>query len=48
MRTTMRDSGSWWIGVLLSVATLAAAPGDLRLLEAVENGDKEAVRSLLQ
>ena len=38
----------WWIVPLLSVASLAAAGSDLRLVEAVRNGDREAVRSLLQ
>jgi ankyrin repeat protein len=33
---------------LLSVASLAAASGDLRLLEAVQNGDSDAIRSLLK
>ena len=37
--------GVWWMIVLLSVSSLAAA--DLRLADAVEKGDKEAVRSLL-
>src|SRR5688500_13472001 len=34
------------MAILLSVASLAAA-ADLRLLEAVKNGDKETVRALL-
>ena len=38
----------WWIVPLLSVASLAAAGGDLRLVEAVREGDQETVRSLLQ
>ena len=38
----------WWIAPLLSVASLAAAGGDLQLVEAVRHGDQEAVRSLLQ
>ncbi|MGH9784709.1 MAG: ankyrin repeat domain-containing protein [Terriglobia bacterium] len=38
----------WWMIALLSVASLAAPSGDLRLVEAVEKGDKEAVRSLLR
>ena len=48
MSTTIRVLRGWWMGALLSVAGLAATPGDLRLLDAVENGDKEAVRSLLR
>ncbi|MCH7978875.1 MAG: ankyrin repeat domain-containing protein [Acidobacteria bacterium] len=38
----------WWVVSLLSVASLAAAGGDFRLAEAVQKGDKAAVRSLLQ
>ncbi len=39
----------WWILSLLSVASLAvAATSDLRLLVAVKNQDKEAVRTLLK
>lgn len=39
----------WWIVPLCAVASLAAAPGgDLRLVEAVKNQDKEAVRALLK
>ena len=38
----------WWLVALLSVASLSAASGDLRLVEAVQQGDPEAVRSLLE
>jgi len=38
----------WWMVSLLSVASLAAASGDLRLVDAVKNGDKETVQSLLK
>ena len=38
----------WWIVPLLSVASLAAAGGDLRLVEAVREGDQATVSSLLQ
>ena len=39
----------WWMVPLLSVAALAAAPAsDLRVVDAVRKGDKEAVRSLVQ
>jgi len=38
----------WWMIYLLSVASFVAASGDLRLVEAVKMGDKEAVRSLLK
>jgi ankyrin repeat protein len=40
--------GGWWLVSLLSAGSLVAASGDLRLVEAVKIGDKEAVRSLLQ
>jgi ankyrin repeat protein len=39
---------TWWIASLVSVATLAAAAGDLRLVEAVRNKDVNAVRRLLK
>lgn len=38
----------WWTATLLTVAGLAAAGSDLRLVEAVQHKDKEAVRSLLK
>jgi len=38
----------WWMVQALVFASLAYSSGDLRLLEAVENRDKEAVRSLLK
>src|SRR5258708_839613 len=47
----VKSPNSWWMIVmipLLSVAGLAAASGDLRLVEAVENRDQTAVRSLLK
>ena len=40
--------GGWWLVSLLSAGILVAASDDLRLVEAVKIGDKEAVRSLLQ
>ncbi len=40
--------GSWWMIVLLSVATLVAEGSDLRLVEAASRGDRKTVRSLLQ
>ena len=46
--TKLRTLISWWMVSLLSVATLAAAEGDLRLVEAAKNKDREAARSLLQ
>jgi uncharacterized protein len=48
MNVEVKGLGSWWMTVLLSVASLAAAGSDPGLLEAVQKGDKEAVRSLLQ
>ncbi len=43
-----RAKGGWWIVFLLSVGSLAAPSGDLRLVDAVKNRDREAVRSLLK
>ncbi len=43
----VRRTISWWTVFLLSLGPLRAA-GDLRLVEAVKQGDQEAVRSLLQ
>ncbi len=40
--------GIWWMPSLFFVATLAAAEGDLRLVNAAKNRDREAVQSLLQ
>ncbi|OFW41270.1 MAG: hypothetical protein A3J28_18040 [Acidobacteria bacterium RIFCSPLOWO2_12_FULL_60_22] len=48
MGVTGKALGSCWILSLLSVASLAAAGGDLRLVEAVKNKDQRTVRSLLQ
>src|ERR1700719_1938944 len=39
---------NWWTAALLSVVSFAAGGGDLRLAEAVQKGDREAVRSLLK
>ena len=47
MASKVKGLGGWWMAVLLSVGSLAAA-GDLRLVEAVEERDQEAVHSLLQ
>ena len=44
----VRCQAAWWMISLLSLANLAAAAGSLQLLEAVRNGDTEAVRILLQ
>ena len=41
-------AGSWWIVALLSAASLAAASGDPRLVEAVQKNDREVARSLLR
>ena len=38
----------WWAAALLGVVSLAAAPTDGRLIEAVKKGDTSAVRTLLQ
>ena len=47
MACKVKGLGGWWMAVLLSVGSLAAA-GDLRLVEAVEERDQEAVHSLLR
>jgi ankyrin repeat protein len=39
---------AWWMVALLSVVSLAATSSDVRLAEAVKNGDKEVVRALLK
>ena len=44
----VRRTFSWWTVLLLSLGPLRAAGDDLRLVEAVKQGDQEAVRSLLQ
>ena len=38
----------WWMASLLSVASLAAGGTELRLVDAVKEGDQNAVRSLLK
>ena len=48
MNVRVKSPGLWWLVALLSVASLSAASGDLRLVEAVQQGDPEAVRSLLE
>ncbi len=39
--------GSWWMVALLCVSSLVAEGRDLRLIEAVRQGDREALRLLL-
>jgi uncharacterized protein len=48
MGRKLKSLGVLWVVPLLSAASFAAASGDLRLVEAVEKGDKAAVRSLLK
>ena len=48
MSVRVKTLPGWWMVALLSIVSLAAAGSDLRLVEAVENGDMEAVRSLLE
>lgn len=47
VKATIKAAGTWWIASLLLTASLFAATGDLRLVEAAKNQDKEAVRSFL-
>ncbi|MCH8268072.1 MAG: ankyrin repeat domain-containing protein [Acidobacteria bacterium] len=47
MGVKIKGLAGWWMAALLSVSSLAAS-GDLRLVEAVQKGNKEAVRILLQ
>ena len=48
MSMRLKASAAWLMATALSAASLIAAGGDLRLVKAVEQGDKEAVRSLLE
>jgi ankyrin repeat protein len=48
MRIEAKSLGSCWMALLLTVANLAAASDDLRLLKAVKEKDQAAVRSLLE
>ncbi|MEE8128934.1 MAG: ankyrin repeat domain-containing protein, partial [Vicinamibacterales bacterium] len=48
MSLRVRCLAAWWIITLLSSAHLPAAAAPIQLLEAVRNGDPEAVRTLLQ
>ena len=47
MSIRLKASAAWWMAAALAAASLMAAGGDLRLVEAVEQGDQAAVRSLL-
>ena len=48
MSLKVRCLVAWWIITLLASAHLPAAAAPIQLLEAVRNGDPEAVRTLLQ
>jgi ankyrin repeat protein len=48
MGIKVKESRVWWLVFLLSVASLTAASSDLGLVDAVKEGDHEAVRSLLR
>ncbi len=53
MSAKCKGLGGWWLAFLFSVASLMAADNEIRpaeegLVEAVKQGDREAVRSLLQ
>ena len=47
MGVVARRIGGWWLVSLCAVASLSAAPADLRLVEAVKARDRAAVRTLL-
>jgi len=47
MSMKLKTPAIWWLVSLLSVANLAAA-SDLRLVDAVQKGDRDAVHSLLK
>ena len=40
--------GSWWMVALMCVSSLVAEGSDLRLIEAVRQGDRETLRLLLE
>jgi ankyrin repeat protein len=44
----LNGRNAWWMVPVLSVALLGAAPGDVRLIQAVKAGDVNAVRALLK
>ncbi len=48
MDLKMKDRCGLWMVSLLSVLSLAAVSSDLRIVEAVRDGEQEAVRSLLE
>ncbi len=53
MSAKSKNLGSWWLALLFSVASLMAADNEIPLVEAglveaAKQGDREAVRSLLQ
>jgi ankyrin repeat protein len=48
MRVNAHSLVGWWLVPLCSVASLATAADDLRLVEAVKNQDKQAVSALLK
>ena len=43
-----RKALGWWAGLILTLNSVAVAGSDLRLLQAVQNRDQAAVRSLLK
>jgi uncharacterized protein len=48
MSIKIRKLGIWWVAPLLSISSFAGTGGDLRLVDAAKNRNREAVRSLLQ
>jgi hypothetical protein len=48
MSVRVRGLSGWWLVALLSIVNLAATSSDLRLVEAVQKGNRQAVPSLLK
>ena len=48
MGVKMKGLCGWWILALLSVSSLVAQDRDLRLVDAVKNGEQETLRLLLK
>src|SRR2546427_11314977 len=48
MSIKVKKLGIWWVAPLLSITSFAGTSGDLRLVDAAKNRNREAVRSLVQ